>query len=412
MWKKTGPLPLGFVCLLICAAVALPGSAQAEPVPENGRSSGSSPGFAAPIKQPNHLPAKSAGPAADDSGRLEEIARDYTIYDDLIVTGSECLGFDCVDGETFDYNTFMLKENNLRIYFWDTSATSNFPTNDWVLIANDSEDGGDEYFALQDLDAATIPFRVEAGAPDQSLYLTTAGNITTAGKIGVGTDNPLAELQTTDGDTPTLRLEQDNSQGWTPQTWDLAGNEANFFIRDVTNGSTLPFRIRPGAPSSSLIIQDSGHVGVGTWSPDVQLHVESADPGLILENTSLGTDPVFHATANGDVIITGHLKEASSREVKDNLLGVDPAQILQQVAALDVYRWNYRTDDPAVTHLGPVAEDFAAHFGLGGGDKHISPSDLAGVALGAIQALHQENQELQARLTALEETLRQLGEQE
>jgi hypothetical protein len=76
-----------------------------------------------------------------------------------------------------------------------------------------------------------------------------------------------------------MRLEQDNSSGFTAQTWDVAGNEASFFIRDATNGSSLPFRIRPGAPSNSLVIGDSGKVGVGILSPAEDVDVQrSAAP--------------------------------------------------------------------------------------------------------------------------------------
>lgn len=42
---------------------------------------------------------------------------------------------------------------------------------------------------------------------------------------------------------------------------------ANFFVRDVTSGSRLPFRIRPGAPTSSVDIAASGNVGINTGSP-------------------------------------------------------------------------------------------------------------------------------------------------
>ena len=39
-------------------------------------------------------------------------------------------------------------------------------------------------------------------------------------------------------------------------------------MRDVTSGSSLPFRIRPGAPTSSLDISATGDVGIGTASPE------------------------------------------------------------------------------------------------------------------------------------------------
>jgi len=80
-----------------------------------------------------------------------------------------------------------------------------------------------------------------------------------------------------DGDTPTLRLEQDGSSGFAPQTWDVAGNETSFFVRDATNGSTLGFRIRPGAPSNSLIVDTDGDIGLGIISPSSDLHVSRSD---------------------------------------------------------------------------------------------------------------------------------------
>src|SRR5688500_11998678 len=54
-------------------------------------------------------------------------------------------------------------------------------------------------------------------------------------------------------DTPGLRLEQSGGS-FPAQTWEIGGNEANFFIRDLTGGSRLPFRIRPGAATSSIDI--------------------------------------------------------------------------------------------------------------------------------------------------------------
>lgn len=75
---------------------------------------------------------------------------DQVFLDDVIVDGSLCVGFDCIDGEVFGFDTIILKENNLRIFFNDTSTSSNFPTNDWGIEANDSSDGGENYFAIID----------------------------------------------------------------------------------------------------------------------------------------------------------------------------------------------------------------------------------------------------------------------
>ena len=63
---------------------------------------------------------------------------DRVIADDLIVQGSNCVGLDCVNNESFGFDTLRLKENNTRIKFDDTSSSAGFPANDWMLSANDS----------------------------------------------------------------------------------------------------------------------------------------------------------------------------------------------------------------------------------------------------------------------------------
>lgn len=103
------------------------------------------------------------------------------------------------------------------------------------------------------------------------------------------------------------------------------------------------------------------------------------------------------------------LLPVSDRALKSNFAPVDGQAVLAQVAALPIETWNYRDDDPAVRHLGPMAQDFAAAFGVGADNRHIHPLDGQGVALAAIQgltALLQDQQTqtaaLAARLAALE----------
>ncbi len=221
--------------------------------------------------------------------------KDFVILDDLIVDGSACIGFDCVNGESFGFDTLRLKENNLRIKFDDTSVAASFPRNDWQLTANDSANGGASKFSIDDISGGRTPFTVEANARSHSLYVDDGG------RIGNRTSTPSTEIHTIDGDTPTLRLQQDGSSGFAPQTWDVAGNETNFFIRDVTNGSTLPFRIRPGAPTSSIFVDVDGDVGMGTSSPSANLELSAGAPVAIeLTNTASSGDPWrFNAPSNG-----------------------------------------------------------------------------------------------------------------
>lgn len=221
---------------------------------------------------------------------------DQVISDDLIVQNSLCVGMDCTNGESFGFDTLRLKENNLRIRAMDTSNSSSFPTRDWQLTFNETGNGGLDKFSIDDIDGGRTPFTIEASAPSHSLYTDDGG------RIGFGTSTPVVELHVVDGDSPTLRLEQDGSSGFTPQTWDVASNESNFFVRDATNGSRLPFKIQPSAPSNALFIESTGEIGLGTTSPNAKLHIASGDINV----------------ANGDISVTASASTGGNLNVTGN----------------------------------------------------------------------------------------------
>jgi hypothetical protein len=194
---------------------------------------------------------------------------DFVIPDDLIVQGSACVGLDCVDGESFGFDTIRLKENNTRIKFDDTSTGAGFPNNDWQLTANDSASGGLNKFSIENTTVATVPFTIVGAAPTNSLFVDNAG------RLGIKTAVPGLNIHISTGDTPAQRFEQTSASGFTAQTWDIGANEANFFVRDLTGGSRLPFRIRPGAPTSSIDVSAAGNVGIGTASPGLASAITS-----------------------------------------------------------------------------------------------------------------------------------------
>ena len=86
----------------------------------------------------------------------------------------------------------------------------------------------------------------------------------------------------------------------------------------------------------------------------------------------------------------------SDRNLKANFGSVDPGDMLARVRDLPISTWNYTADDPSVRHIGPMAQDFAAAFGVGADDRHINPMDGQGVALAAIQGLMVQVEELRA----------------
>lgn len=224
---------------------------------------------------------------------------DQVFLDDLIVDGSACIGMDCANGESFSFDTLRLKENNLRIKFDDTSSSGSFPNVDWQLTANDSTNGGLNKFSIEDVTNGKVPFTVIANAPSNSLYVKETG------RVGFGTTSPTVNLHVVDGNSPALRLDQDGSDGFTSQIWDIAGNETNFFVRDVTNSSKLPFRIKPGAPDNSVSIGTNG-VGLGLQTATAALHVKRSDDTatILVEDTGSGATQLLNLVNNGTAFMT------------------------------------------------------------------------------------------------------------
>ncbi|MFC3151270.1 tail fiber domain-containing protein [Litoribrevibacter euphylliae] len=302
------------------------------------------------------------------------LSADTVILDDHIVDGSQCVGTDCVNGESFGFDTLRLKENNIRIRFRDTSTTSSFPTTDWQLVANETSNGGQSMFAIEDLDASTIPFMVEAGAGDYSVYIDSSD------KVGFGTSSPLMDMHLVAGDSPALRLEQDTSSGFSSQSWDLGGNESNFFLRDATNSSKLPFKVAAGAATDSLVIDSSGNV---------------SSEGQICSN------------AGGVADCIGTIP--SSIHIKQIVEYVDTAEVLETVSQLSMPKWFYKANGESIQHIGPIAEEFQAAFGLNGGvsDK-IATVDLGGVALASIQELSKQVKQKDKEIAELREELAEI----
>jgi hypothetical protein len=186
-----------------------------------------------------------------------------------------------------------VKENNTRIQFDDTSTSAGFATNNWQIRANDQGSGAASFLGFMDQGATgnsetgTLVFAVDAGAPANSLRVSSIGN------VGVGTATPVLDVSANTTDTPAIRLEQNNAGGFTAQTWDIGANEANFFVRDVTGGSRLSFRIRPGAPTSSIDIAANGNVGIATGSPGAQLDVSG---NTLMVGSESGTNSRTNAT--------------------------------------------------------------------------------------------------------------------
>lgn len=82
-------------------------------------------------------------------------------------------------------------------------------------------------------------------------------------------------------------------------------------------------------------------------------------------------------------------------------------EVLQRLAEMPLSMWTYGFDHPSVRHMGPMAQDFAAAFGLGSSDRRIAAADANGVCMVAIQALHRRLNEVETEVAQLRSAARE-----
>jgi hypothetical protein len=85
---------------------------------------------------------------------------------------------------------------------------------------------------------------------------------------------------------------------------------------------------------------------------------------------------------------------ACDSATKEDFHEIDRQELLEKVAALRVRNYKMRDQDDGTRHIGPVAQDFHAAFGVGETEKGINMADADGVLLAAVQALYEQNAEL------------------
>ena len=179
---------------------------------------------------------------------------------------------------------------------------------------------------------------------------------------------------------------------------------STFVVRESTDQilgktltSSLSFQVQAGAPENSINVAPDGNIGIGTKTPRGRLHVvaRSGEEGAAAD--------IFLLDNNGNLEIGGLLTEASSVLLKEHFVAIDGQDVLARLAKLPITTWNYKTDAPSIRHMGPMAQDFFAAFGLGSDERHIAPLDVNGVALAGIQALSQHVQTQAREIATLEQ---------
>jgi hypothetical protein len=180
-------------------------------------------------------------------------------------------------------------------------------------------------------------------------------------------------------------------------------------LMSLDNNGLTVFRGVKWSVGGALVDNQGGSIELGpqfsttATTPFIDFHYSSGVINIEDYNVRLINDANRRLTLDGNLNVTGTISPPSDRNVKAGFEAVDTKSFLERVVALPITRWHY-TNDLEAAHVGPVAQDFHAAFGLGSDDKHIATVDADGVALAAIQGLNQKLEEkLQQKETEIME---------
>jgi trimeric autotransporter adhesin len=114
--------------------------------------------------------------------------------------------------------------------------------------------------------------------------------------------------------------------------------------------------------------------------------------------------PIFFISSGPTCVLSSGSSSwacSSDRNLKNNIVPIDSRSVLEQVAHMPISQWSMKADLAGHKHIGPMAQDFYAAFGLGDTDKYIAQGDAQGVALASIQGLYQLVQEKDEQIRKL-----------
>ncbi|SEI57519.1 Head domain of trimeric autotransporter adhesin [Dyadobacter sp. SG02] len=108
------------------------------------------------------------------------------------------------------------------------------------------------------------------------------------------------------------------------------------------------------------------------------------------------------STSTGAYLSTsGVWTSVSDVNRKHRFQPVSTEDVLEKLRKLPITSWSYKTETDNIRHIGPMAQDFYAAFGLGNDNRGIGTVDADGVALAGIKALEERTRHLATELESL-----------
>ncbi len=207
-----------------------------------------------------------------------------------------------------------------------------------------------------------------------------------SGNVGIGTTAPAAGLHVKgkririeDSTSPTLDFflgSSNHGQIWGGTQDGVEG----LHIGPVESGRDLALYTRSGSNLTQTMVLNDGKIGIGTTAPTAKLHV------------------------TGDIIHTGSISQASSRELKKDISYISDEEAMSALQGIKPVKYKYKVDNSQEEHLGFIAEDVPALV-ANQGRKTLSTMDLTAMLTKVVQEQQKMLQDQKETIDAMKQEM-------
>jgi len=246
-----------------------------------------------------------------------------------------------------------------------------------------------------------------------------SGDVRTIGRMAIGTDiNTEVTMNVyTDADPYGLYCENAKTGGMNTAIRGSASGTTtgdNYGMYGESSGSSSKnygvygFAGMPSAGTNYGVYAYGANSGAGSGYAGFFSGTTILYGNVGVSTTSIPVGRRINTDTGAYLSTGGTWTNSSSRDRKENIEPADGRAVLEKLVKVPVSTWNYKAEDAAIRHIGPMSQDLYEAFELNGNDETISTIDAGGLSFAAIQGLYQIIQEQQKQIEAMKSQIDRL----
>jgi hypothetical protein len=315
-------------------------------------------------------------------------AKDSTLTGKLVNDGNACIGDECNSLSDANFSALTLKSSEPNLLFDDVvipcEGCPTSPRHDWAVLINPSDT---DQFSITDIVNSTTrstPFTLRGGAPDNSLFVDGSGN------LGVGTSTPAVRLdvKVNASGAGAGRIQNSSATGY--PGWEYLGETGAAIAYAGLVNSSKRFQISTIVGNYPIVLFTNGreHLRIDP-DGDVGINCDNPTSDLVIAS-EFGCNSPSSSINAGSTSFTA----SSSRTIKEKLSPIKIPDILEKMAGVEVYTYDFIGGPKE--RIGLMAEDFHQIFQRGS-EKMLDGQEVEMALWLAVQELAAQNKELRVQ---------------